>query len=413
MMTKYMKKFALIFVVFALALSSCRKDDIETRSVPDYDRTVLVYMVANNSLNSDAYQNIRQMVSGAQQFNNIKTRYLVYLDPRYSDPSADDVGGNAPRLISITVDPMGNAQRNIIKWYPDQNSASSAVMQSVIADAFAISPSKSYGLVLWSHGMGWLPDEFVKRKQQVRTMFSVRRYPAGLIREIDYPDTKSFGQDGNNWMEVADIAAGIPDNKFEFIAFDACYMGTIEVAYALRNKANYIISSPAEILTAGFPYDRIIPCLFGKSLDLQGIADTFFDSYNTLSGDYRSATISLVKTSELEPLKDVVAEIISSNRAAVSGIPLSKVQTFNRFSFSGYYFFDLTDVVSRVATASQIQKLKDQMDKTVLYKNHTPYFLSFIEIKEFSGLSMYIPQAADQSLEAYYSTLEWYGAVWQ
>lgn len=33
-------------------------------------------------------------------------------------------------------------------------------------------------------------------------------------------------------------------------------MGGIEVAYELRNKTDYMIASPAEVISNGFPYEK-------------------------------------------------------------------------------------------------------------------------------------------------------------
>ena len=44
---------------------------------------------------------------------------------------------------------------------------------------------------------------------------------------------------------------------FDYILFDACLMSQVEVAYELRDTADYLILSPAEVMSAGFPYFKI------------------------------------------------------------------------------------------------------------------------------------------------------------
>ena len=59
---------------------------------------------------------------------------------------------------------------------------------------------------------------------------------------------RHVGQDGNNYMDIADLHAALqvaPD--LDFLFFDACFMEAVEVAYALARLRNYLISSPTEI----------------------------------------------------------------------------------------------------------------------------------------------------------------------
>ena len=50
-------------------------------------------------------------------------------------------------------------------------------------------------------------------------------------------------------MEITDFAMALADHLFEFIIFEACYIAGIEVAYELRNKAPYIMSSDAPVVS--------------------------------------------------------------------------------------------------------------------------------------------------------------------
>lgn len=96
-----------------------------------------------------------------------------------------------------------------IENYPEQNSADANVMKKVISTAFNQYKAEKYGMVFWSHGEGWIPS------------------PA---------KTRWFGQDGNNYMDIADLHAALqvaPD--LDFLFFDACFMEAVEVAYALRD----------------------------------------------------------------------------------------------------------------------------------------------------------------------------------
>lgn len=58
-------------------------------------------------------------------------------------------------------------------------------------------------------------------------------------------------------MELEEFAAAIPDGQLDFIVFEACLMAGVEVAYVLRGKTDYILSSAAEIVSpASRPFIR-------------------------------------------------------------------------------------------------------------------------------------------------------------
>lgn len=59
---------------------------------------------------------------------------------------------------------------------------------------------------------------------------------------------RSFGQDESNWMEIDELAEALPDHVFDFIMFDACYMASTESSLCFRDKADYILASPTEVL---------------------------------------------------------------------------------------------------------------------------------------------------------------------
>ena len=194
-----------------LLVASCSKED-DSVDIPT-NRTIIVYMAANNDLSDDACDNIKDMQSGYEEKG---ANLLVFIDP------ADD----APHNLRIH---HGGSTR--VKTCPEFNSADAAQMKEVLNDIIAMYPAVSYGLVLWSHGTSWLP--------------------AG--RQL-----KSFGEDSGSQMDIAPLAAALPV-RFDFILMDACLMGSVEVAYELGNKTDFFLASSTETIYLGFPYAQIVP----------------------------------------------------------------------------------------------------------------------------------------------------------
>lgn len=170
-------KFKLItlFIILCLGFTSCSENETPE---PRTTRTILVYMMANNSLNSFASKNIESMIEGATSKNLNGGNLIVYYAP----------AGSPPELLRIKEE-NGVVKKIHLKDYEKQNSADPDVMRSVIGEVVSQYPADSYGLVLWSHGTAWLPSDYQNK-------------------------LKAFGQDGNNWMEIDDLAKGLPDDLF-------------------------------------------------------------------------------------------------------------------------------------------------------------------------------------------------------
>ncbi len=373
--------YGLLSLFVLVTGSSC--DDDTPVHVPK--RTVLVYMAADNNLSAFGQTNIQDMLKGATAASLNHGNLLVYFDPSNGDP----------QLLQITINKQGASEKKVIKTYPEQNSASGDVLSAVINEVIDDPrfDADSYGLLLWSHGTAWLPTNY-------KNML------------------KSFGQDGSNFMEIPQLAQAIPDHVFDFILFDACYMGSIEVAYELRNKADYIIGSSVEIMGSGFPYDLIIEPLFRKTADLVGVCDNFYNYYNQQSGAWQSASIAIIDMKGLPALKEATRAILQGKEAEVKAMPVNDIQALDYLT-TRRLLYDFDDFIGHFASGSAYTTYTTALGEAIIYKKTTPnstYGLNggtSIPIRYFSGLNVYIPREAFLSLNEWYTQLEWYKAIYQ
>lgn len=226
-------------VCFLLLVCSCHKENDTPVVLPA--RTLLVYLGGDNNLDAETYDKLVQIKNGWQDGTDGKI--IVYQDTPFKD---------SPRLMEID----GKSEKGYITihTYDQENSASPQVLKRVINDVTRLYPAKSYGLIVFSHGSGWLP-------------------PHTLVN-----GSRSIIIDNDNEMEITDFAMALPDHLFEFIIFEACNMAGIEVAYELRNKAAYIMASSAPVVSPGFTpiYAGSISCLLEEAADLQRFAENYF-----------------------------------------------------------------------------------------------------------------------------------------
>jgi hypothetical protein len=380
---KIVKRIILSLILMSL-LTACCNEEQAVEPLPA-KITVLVYMVADNSLSGEVEQNIESIMCGIKN-NTVSGNVVIYVDQL----------GNVPQLIQLQKKSNGTVVKNTVKTYSEQNSVYPTVMASVFNDMVQYFPAKNYGLVLWSHGYGWLPG-------------------ANNTKTVS---TRWFGQDVNNYMSMPDLVTALKMGPhFNYILFDACFMGGVETAYALRNSTDYLIASPAEVLADGFPYSDIIPYLMGNNeSDYVKTASLYYEHYNKENGYTRSAAVGVTKCSQLDTLAALTKKLIVAHATELNAFKASSVQYLE--SYSPHLFYDFGHFIESFTSQTERSAFEDQLDKTILYKACTPNILSvnssvshYIPIAHFSGLNTYIPTSDTMTNNASYHDMEWYAAA--
>ena len=355
-MHKNIRQYFIIITII-LAFHSCSKDDVLEEN--PISRTIIVYMAADNDLSDDARNNLEEI---KQSYTGRDVNLLVFADLQDENPF----------LLKVNKE-----SSEIIQTYPELNSADPVVLREILSGIIEMYPADELGLILWSHGTSWLP--------------------AGSR-------LRSFGDDRGRQMNITDLAKNLPA-RFDFILFDACLMGSVEVAYELKDKTGYIIASSTETIYEGFPYGRIIPELLRPTINLRAVAQHYFDFYNAKHGAYRSATISVIDAKQLTGLAEAMKQIATENNIN-SLFDRKTVQRLD--TYDEQYVFDLADFIRKAYPGADTQFFTQQLNRSILYKNSTPIFWSMFEIKTYCGLSCYIPHPGRDDLNAYYRTLQWY-----
>ena len=187
----------------AMAVTACGDDDevLDTGGptveppAPTTTRTVLVYMVANNSLGTSYHcdeADFQEMLTAAASEEGFHGgRLLVYHNPPRCSES------NPCQLIEVTATGL-----KVLKEYAfaeEGESVTSERMQEVVADMKAWAPADDYGMVFWSHADNWLGNN----------NSTDHRY-------------RGFGQDGNYRMSVPTLARTLEGERFAFLYFECC-----------------------------------------------------------------------------------------------------------------------------------------------------------------------------------------------
>ena len=384
--------FLLLWMCCSVLLTACENDEPTPQPPVEGSRTVLAYLASDNSLSSFALADLEEMRLGMEKVSANNVHLLVYID-----------SNSSPRLIELKNE-GGKLVENTVKTYENRNSVGVAETLEVFDDVFKNDEyrAESYGLIYWSHGDGWIPNPL--------------------------PSTKWVGQDdnrftGTHYMNIDDFVSILSADfvpHFDFVLFDACFMQSIEGAYALRNFTDYYIGSPTEIPGPGARYDVLVPALFSDDEVALKVAAAYYEPYKEIylgqwfQNDPWNAGVSvcMLKSSELESLASITKQILpeSADGEELRSMVFDYDQRSEREGHVGYY--DFAQMMQRLTDASSFAVWKQVYELAVPYWRTTPKncsgYAGMFSMEGSSGVSHYIPSASKQSAAAAFRSTEWY-----
>lgn len=412
----------IFFIVATCLFLACAQDDDDAGKTPDdgseNGRTVMVYMVAENSLGSPELRNdITEILRGWRSLNNISgDRLVLYVDDN-----------DLPRIYELKKNQKGTGLADLTPVYTysnDANSSSADQLRNFIHYTKQRYKAKSYGLLMWSHASGWIPSTYEGDKTGGS---STKRRSFGLDNQMN-----SYSASYNGYqMEIKDMAAAIEaEGGVDFMFFDACSMQTIEVAYALRNATEYIIASPAEIPGPGADYSTMVPAMFQKENYAQQMLYAYYNAY--LYDSQYGVVISAVETKALDAFAAEMRDIVQrykSQLLALNKQPLLSYFVYGSWGVTSPDCLDIQAVMQTVLPEDEYGPWKEKLDAfvscqatdfwySVCVPNQRGGSGGFVPVipSQCSGISMAIPfevyvnNSARYDL-SYFAT-EWGQTVW-
>lgn len=386
------KLYILLWICCSTLLVACESDDPIPEPPVSGSRTVLIYLAADNSLDKQVAADLAEMKKGIAKLDGSNVHLLVYIDT-----------GASPRLVELKKK-NGEVIENLIKSYESRNSVGTAETIEVFNEVFSSNkfPAESFGLVYWSHGDGWVPNPL--------------------------PSSRWVGQDvgSGTFMNIADLVTILKSAPhFDFILFDACFMQSIEVAYALRNYTDYLIGSPTEIPGPGARYDMLVPAMFAAGDVAMKTAAAYYTPYEeTYTGEIpitndnwtAGVSVSLLKSSKLESLANMTKQVLSGS---VNSAELrSKVYDYDkRTSYYGHIgYYDMVEMMRLLTDNASFTAWKQAYDAAQLYwattqMNFSGFTYNVFTMEGTNGISHYIPSSNSSSINNAYRSTEWYEAA--
>ena len=422
--------------LFMIAAAGCCKNNLD-EPIKENRKVLLFYECGFNNLGDYIKSNMESPNRGLPSgYIPEKGEDVLLVYSRIAENGHTPVNSYLRRIYKTS---KGKVISDTLKVFGKETIAASpstlSAVLTLVKEKFPA--NKGYGMVFSSHGSGWLPAGYyyspsrfendhkgeVGTSRQGIAAQSVGHprlpVPEGDLLDTDpfYGMTRSIGQDYTkdsyygHEMSVSEFVDAIPYH-LDYILFDMCYTAGVEMAYALKDKADYLGLSPAEVLGDGmFNYTKITSFLLNRETpDLEGLFKDSFEMYDKQSGLYRSSTVNLVRTSGLDNLASVCARMINEYSDALADAPVDDIQGYYRQG--RHYFYDLVDIFEKCgASKADLEDLDKAVDGCVIYKNSTGQFLEDYDIKAYSGFSMYLPCAGTPLLDLYYRKEVWNNAT--
>jgi len=283
-MVKKSRVFWIALMVLAIFLfPGCSKNSTKPEP-PKYKWTILGYFDGNNAqdldpvtLGSYVIQDVQEMeqvgstkdVQIIVMLGSIKTEgnCNYYLIEKYSDEPADSI--SSKMLDSLGKKDMSDPQtltdfiQYVVKHYSAQR----------------------YMLIINDHGSGW----------------------KGVCSDEQ--------NGGGKMMSLPELSSALSGYKFETIVFDAPSMSMLEVAYQLKDKANYLIASQFKrglqnrLSSSEWLQDLIDDPDIGSRDLVRNMVDTI---YHTADNNEKDISISAINLSKVNILASKVADLGNS-----------------------------------------------------------------------------------------------------
>ena len=406
---------ATLFIVVGVSCSNGDSPDGPDVPVTPVGQTVFMFFPWSNSLLSDFRRTVEDMQTVVAQRSMKDERIMVFMATSEREAVLFELKKQNGRCLTDTL-----------RRYSDRPFTSRQWLTSLFSEVMTLAPASRYGMVVGCHGLAWVPvqgqrsarkklgsqerideeDNLYKEERidEEDNLYKEERIDKeGLYKkeridkegddlmhfEVQGPVTTRFigGTYPETQIETTDLADAMADAGLhtEYILFDACYMSSVEVAYELKDVTHYLIASPTEVLSYGFPYITMGKHLLGTP-NYKGIVDSFISFYSSYNLPY--GTVAVTDCTQLDALAAIAQQI---NAAATEQLVPNGVQIMD--GYSPTLFYDLGHLMSlKDAGTVLTAAFAEQLDKAVPYKGHTgQYFTALkdepVDIKHYSGLN--------------------------
>ncbi len=271
-----------------------------------------------------------------------------------------------------------NTQGVTVTKQPSQSMATADALSTFITETAAAYPADRYALIMWDHGGG--------------PMY-------GLCYDEVY----------DQMISIASLRSALDTAQihFEWIGFDCCVMACAEIAYAVRDYADYMIASEESESGLGWSYTGFLNQLAADPMtDTPTLAQTIIDDMINANRRYRmEATLALYDLSHAETVMYAVYDYIDDLYALYEAEGISPITTARSkardFGEGEYDLVDITHFATLLPTERSGALLKVVDEMTLISRSY--------RVDNANGMAMWFFENFPQDARYLNYTLGYYG----
>ena len=370
---------ALFLIVFFGSLIYLSRDRLF--GVHNGKRTIMIYMTGSDLETKyySATKDLKEMINSDADFDHLNV--LVYTGGSKKWHS-DGIPNDKHAIVKVNQ----NGIEKLEEFDNSDNMTDPDNLAFFLQYGYDNYKAEHYDLIFWNHGggpiYGYGNDEY-----HVFDSLTISKMKKAL-----YDSPFNGG------------------NRLELIGFDACLMGSVEVAYSLSEYADYMVASEEAEPGGGWDYSFL-----GKvnsnldSLELGKLIVDNFDNYYSKLKYVNGTTLAVMKLSKVgnvEKYLDILFEKVDDN-LDIDFSHISRVRSsakeYGRESGEEYVYdlVDLIDLISNLPEKynSDVNKLLNALNDFVIYHK--------TDLDKSNGVSIYFPYedrlTLQQEVQAYNS----------
>ncbi|NHK32619.1 MAG: hypothetical protein FK730_14795 [Asgard group archaeon] len=337
-----------------------------------YDWLILIYLDGDNNLETNAIDDFNELEHGYDGAQNIAILVLIDRAPGYDTSDGDWTG---TRLYEIQPDGSSSLRSLLLENNGELNMGSGSTLEYFINYGFTNYLADRYWLNLWNHGGG--------------------------VDGLCWDDTSNGDYLTLNEMQDAVYTVeNAHGKKFDLISHDCCFMNMIEVAYEIRNLADYFVSSEESIPLDGFDYTPIIfqlcltPTMSGSAL-----ATLIVDTYDSFYSSTEYTALSAIDLSQINVFTVQANSFATELENAVNTGYGGNIEDafFNSLAFFYYYSLDFKDFVNEIKKDTSLMN-NNPLLQTATYNLFSAFSLIIKDNYQHtcydgraSGISIFMP----------------------
>ena len=160
--------------------------------------TLTIFMQGNNGLAEFMDSNLQRILAAYYDVPEGDFRIFVFYDR-----------GNYTRLTELYMSDGMAKQRLVEEYDTSISTVDKEFVRGVLAKVKQEAPADSYGLILSSHGGGWVPSD----------LYDVYLLGEGSRSNAPQAEPLFYGQDDYDCMEVGDLVDALSDTYYNYMVY--------------------------------------------------------------------------------------------------------------------------------------------------------------------------------------------------